>query len=75
MGAVLGLGSGAIDSGLNGYAARHFSVRHNNWLHGCWGIGASAGPALMTAAIARGHGYRSATRCSASCSQPWLSCS
>jgi fucose permease len=58
MGALLGLGSGAIDSGLNGYAARHFSVRHVNWLHACWGIGASTGPALMTAAIARGSGYR-----------------
>jgi fucose permease len=58
MGAILGLGSGAIDAGLNGYAARHFSVRHNNWLHGCWGIGASTGPALMTAAIAGGYGYR-----------------
>jgi fucose permease len=58
MGALLGLGSGAIDSGLNGYAARHFSVRHVNWLHGSWGIGASTGPALMTAAIAQGHGYR-----------------
>lgn len=59
MGAILGLGSGAIDSGLNGYAARHFSVRHNNWLHACWGIGASTGPALMTTAIAGGYGYRS----------------
>lgn len=58
MGALLGLGSGAIDSGLNGYAARHFSVRHLNWLHGSWGIGASAGPALMTAAIAQGYGFR-----------------
>jgi fucose permease len=59
MGAILGLGSGAIDSGLNGYAARHFSVRQLNWLHGCWGIGASVGPALMTAAIAEGYGFRS----------------
>jgi fucose permease len=58
MGVVMGLGSGAIDSGLNGYAAVHFSVRHINWLHACWGIGASTGPALMTAAIARGYGYR-----------------
>jgi len=59
LGAVMGLGSGAIDSGLNGYAARHFSVRHVNWLHGCWGIGASIGPALMTFFIARGDSYRS----------------
>lgn len=58
IGVVMGLGSGAIDSGLNGYAARHFSVRHVNWLHGCWGIGASTGPALMTFAVAEGYGYR-----------------
>jgi fucose permease len=55
---VMGLGSGAIDSGLNSYAAGHFSVRQVNWLHACWGLGASIGPLIMTAAIARGHGYR-----------------
>lgn len=58
LGAVWGLGSGAIDTALNGYAARHFSVRHVNWLHGCWGIGATLGPAMMTFVIVRGHGYR-----------------
>jgi fucose permease len=58
IGLAMGLGSGAIDSGLNGYAARHFSVRHVNWLHASWGIGASLGPLLMTEAIARGFGYR-----------------
>jgi fucose permease len=58
MGALLGLGSGAIDSGLNNYSARHFSVRHVNWLHGFWGVGASLGPALMTAAVASRPGYR-----------------
>lgn len=58
VGVLMGLGSGAIDSGLNGYAARHFSVRHVNWLHACWGVGASTGPALMTFAIAEGFGYR-----------------
>jgi fucose permease len=58
VGAIMGLGSGAIDAGLNGYAARHFSVRHLNWLHACWGVGASTGPVIMTASIARGLGYR-----------------
>jgi fucose permease len=58
VGAVMGFGSGAIDAGLNGYASRHFSVRHINWLHACWGLGASTGPVIMTAAIARGFGYR-----------------
>jgi fucose permease len=57
-GVAMGLGSGAIDAGLNGYAARHFSVRHVNWLHACWGVGASSGPVLMTAAIAHASGYR-----------------
>jgi fucose permease len=55
---LVGLGSGAIDATLNGYAARHFSVRHVNWLHACWGVGASTGPVIMTAAIALGPGYR-----------------
>jgi fucose permease len=57
-GAVWGLGSGAIDAGLNGYAARHFSARHVNWLHGCWGIGASIGPAVMTFCVSSAYGYR-----------------
>lgn len=54
----VGFGSGAIDTGLNDYAARHFSARNVNWLHACWGIGASSGPALMTAAIAKGGSFR-----------------
>lgn len=54
---VVGLGSGAIDSALNNYAAKHFSVRHLNWLHACWGLGASLGPVIMTWAIASGAGY------------------
>lgn len=54
----VGLGSGAIDAALNAYAARHFSVRHINWLHASWGVGASAGPMIMTTAVA-GPGYRS----------------
>lgn len=54
----VGLGSGAIDAALNAYAARNFSVRHMNWLHASWGVGASTGPVIMTAAIAQGAGYR-----------------
>jgi fucose permease len=53
----IGLGSGAIDSALNAYAARNFSVRHINWLHASWGLGASSGPVIMTAAIAHSTGY------------------
>ncbi|OQA26777.1 MAG: Glucose/mannose transporter GlcP [Verrucomicrobia bacterium ADurb.Bin345] len=46
-----GMGAGAIDAGINTYAAFRFTPRHVNWLHACWGIGAATGPAIMTAVI------------------------
>jgi Major Facilitator Superfamily. len=55
----LGFGAGAVDAGLNGYVARHFSGRQMNWLHACWGVGASLGPIIMGTAIAQGSGWRS----------------
>lgn len=42
-----GLGAGAIDTSLNNYVAKHLAARHMNWLHCCWGIGASVGPYVM----------------------------
>jgi len=48
---VLGTGSGAIDSGLNAYAATNFGARHMNWLHAAFGLGAMLGPLVMTAAV------------------------
>jgi fucose permease len=56
--AVIGLGSGAIDAALNGYAARHFPIRIMNWLHASWSVGATAGPAIMTAVLTLGASYR-----------------
>lgn len=53
-----GLGSGAIDAGLNHYAASHFSARHMNWMHACYSLGATFGPAVMTAMIAWHHSWR-----------------
>jgi fucose permease len=50
----LGFGAGAVDSTLNGYVATHYSSRHMNWLHASWGIGATIGPFIMTAAMAAG---------------------
>ena len=47
----LGVGAGAVDAGLNDYVSRHFSPRHMNWLHACWGLGALTGPFIMTRAI------------------------
>lgn len=54
----LGFGAGAVDASLNGYVARHYSGSHMNWLHACWGIGATCGPLFIGSAIAGGHGWR-----------------
>ncbi len=54
----LGLGAGAVDACLNGYVARHYSGRHMNWLHACWGIGATSGPFIIGWALGTGHGWR-----------------
>jgi fucose permease len=56
--AVWGLGAGAIDAGLNGYAARRFSRRHMNWLHAGYGLGTAVAPFVMTAGLAIGAGWR-----------------
>jgi fucose permease len=54
----LGIGAGAVDTGLNDYVATHFSSRHMNWLHACWGLGAFTGPLIMTQAIVGGGSWR-----------------
>jgi fucose permease len=51
---VAGLGAGAIDAGLNAYAARHFSARQMSWLHGFWGVGATLGAMAAAAVLAAG---------------------
>lgn len=48
---ILGLGSGAIDAGINAYVASRFNSRHVNWLHACYSLGATIGPLIMTAAF------------------------
>ncbi len=55
---IHGLGSGAIDGGLNNYAAHHFSARQMNWLHACYSIGATCGPLIMTAFLVRSGSWR-----------------
>lgn len=54
----LGLGAGAVDAGLNGFVARHYSGKHMNWLHACWGLGATGGPLFMGWALATSLGWR-----------------
>jgi fucose permease len=55
---VLGFGSGAVDSGLNAYAAGAFGPRHMNWLHAFFGLGVALGPLIMTGAIGAGLSWR-----------------
>jgi fucose permease len=58
----LGLGAGAVDAGLNHFVAAHYSSRHMNWLHGCWGVGATLGPLIMGSALLVPHGWASGYR-------------
>lgn len=53
-----GLGSGAVDAGLNHYAASHFSSVHMNWLHACYSLGATLGPFVMTGALTYAASWR-----------------
>jgi fucose permease len=55
---VAGLGAGSLHSGLNAYVAEKFSGRLVNWLHACYGLGATIGPLLMTAAIQQTGNWR-----------------
>ncbi len=50
----IGVGSGAIDTGLNAYASERFSATSMNWLHGFFGIGAMLGPLVMTGVLTSG---------------------
>ena len=48
---LLGLGAGAIDSGLNNYVALHCKASHMNFLHCFYGVGVSLSPYLMSHAL------------------------
>lgn len=57
-----GLGAGSVDASLNNYVALHYASRHMSWLHCMWGVGAAAGPYIMSYALTGGgvwnDGYR-----------------
>lgn len=58
----LGLGAGAVDSGLNNYVALHYKPRHMSWLHAFWGVGAFTGPLIMGAFLARNGAWQGGYR-------------
>ncbi|WP_229073249.1 sugar MFS transporter [Actinoplanes sp. DH11] len=55
---LAGFGGGAIDAGLNAYAASAFGPRHMNWLHAFFGLGVALGPLIMTGVISGGLSWR-----------------
>ena len=57
-----GLGAGSVDAALNNYVALHYSSRHMSWLHCFWGLGASAGPYIMSAFLGRGNNWQGGYR-------------
>ena len=57
-----GLGAGSVDAALNNYVALHYKSRHMSWLHCMWGIGASAGPAIMGAVMTGGGSWNGGYR-------------
>ncbi|HPB39968.1 MAG TPA: MFS transporter [Flexilinea sp.] len=54
----LGLGAGAVDSGLNEFVAEHYESRHMSWLHSFWGLGAMTGPIIISKLFASGQTWR-----------------
>lgn len=51
LGVFGGFGAGAIDAGLNTYAAAHFGEGVMQWLHASFGVGVTIGPIIMTVAL------------------------
>ncbi|NIM93092.1 MAG: MFS transporter [Anaerolineales bacterium] len=58
LGVLAGLGAGAIDAGLNTYAASNFSEGLMQWLHASYGIGVMLGPIIMTIALTTLNSWR-----------------
>ena len=54
-----GLGAGSVDAALNNFVALHYESRHMSWLHCFWGIGATAGPAIMGLCLSHGLPWQS----------------
>lgn len=54
----LGMGAGAVDTGLNNFVALHYKPIHMNLLHCFWGLGAMCGPAVLAVWLSGGSGWR-----------------
>jgi fucose permease len=58
LGLLVGAGAGMLDGAMNIYFAASFGPRLMNWLHACFGIGATIAPLAMTAILKGGGSWR-----------------
>ena len=58
LGVLGGFGSGVMDAGLNTYLAAEYNQGQMQWLHASFGMGATIGPIMMTAGLARFASWR-----------------
>jgi len=56
--APLGFGGGSIDAALNSFVSVHYKAWAMNWLHCCWGVGATIGPMIMSRYLGGSLGWR-----------------
>lgn len=57
----LGIGGGAINTGLNNYVALHYHARHMNYLHCFYGVGLMCSTSLLTMTL-ENSGWRAGYR-------------
>jgi fucose permease len=57
-GLMTGFGGGIIDASLNRYLAARSNTLLLNWLHACYGIGATLGPAGLSILLSFGQSWR-----------------
>jgi fucose permease len=55
---ITGLGNGTVDGGINAYMAAHYGTRAMNWVHACFGLGATIGPFIMTRVLTTGNSWQ-----------------
>jgi fucose permease len=58
IGVLSGMGGGAMDAGMNTYFAANHGASLMNWLHACFGLGATLGPVVMTTVLNMGQSWR-----------------
>ena len=58
----MGLGAGAIDTGLNNFVALHYSAKQMSFLHSFYGVGVTLSPYLMSLALSDQGSWRNGYR-------------